>query len=141
MKIYADSSFFVSVYLRDSHSPEVFRRIRTDPEIWFTPFHRLEFAHALAQNVYRGSLSAADCDALHRSLERDCDAGVWNLTGIPQAAFDTGFALARKYVARLGTRTLDTLHVACALELKADRFWTFDLRQSKLARAAGLKTS
>jgi predicted nucleic acid-binding protein len=38
-------------------------------------------------------------------------------------------------------RTLDSLHVACALELKADRFWTFDERQAKLARARGLRTS
>ena len=35
--------------------------------------------------------------------------------------------------------TLDTLHVACALELGAERFWTFDARQAKLARAVGLK--
>ena len=38
------------------------------------------------------------------------------------------------------SRTLDTLHVACALELKAEHFWTFDERQAKLALAEGLKT-
>ena len=37
-------------------------------------------------------------------------------------------------------RTLDTLHVASALELKAEHFWTFDDRQAKLALAVGLKT-
>jgi predicted nucleic acid-binding protein len=31
--------------------------------------------------------------------------------------------------------------VACALELKAQRFWTFDQRQAKVAKAAGLKLS
>jgi predicted nucleic acid-binding protein len=36
-------------------------------------------------------------------------------------------------------RTLDSLHVASALELKADRFWTFDERQAKLAKVVGLK--
>ncbi len=34
--------------------------------------------------------------------------------------------------------TLDTLHVASALELGAERFWTFDEQQAKLAKAAGL---
>jgi predicted nucleic acid-binding protein len=34
-------------------------------------------------------------------------------------------------------RTLDTLQVAGALELKAERFWTFDGRQAKLAKAQG----
>jgi predicted nucleic acid-binding protein len=37
-------------------------------------------------------------------------------------------------------RTLDSLHVASALLLKAERFWTFDERQAKLAKAEGLKT-
>jgi predicted nucleic acid-binding protein len=47
--------------------------------------------------------------------------------------------IARVHVAHTGTRTLDTLHVAAALELKAERFWTFDDRQAKLAKAVGLK--
>jgi len=38
-------------------------------------------------------------------------------------------------------RTLDTLHVACARELNAEEFWTFDERQAKLANAQGMKTS
>jgi predicted nucleic acid-binding protein len=38
-------------------------------------------------------------------------------------------------------RTLDSLHVACALELKAERFWTFDDRQVRLAEAVGLDTT
>jgi len=40
----------------------------------------------------------------------------------------------------LGVRTLDSLHVACALEKKAKRFWTFDERHAKLAEAVGLST-
>ena len=35
--------------------------------------------------------------------------------------------------------TLDTLHVASALQLGAERFFTFDERQANLARAVGLK--
>jgi len=58
---------------------------------------------------------------------------------MPESAFDVCAGLARHHGARLGLRTLDTLHVASALELKAQRFWTFDERQAKLARAAGLK--
>ncbi|MGA2250711.1 hypothetical protein [Terracidiphilus sp.] len=41
----------------------------------------------------------------------------------------------------LGVRTLDSLHVACALELGARSFWTFDERQERLAIAAGLNTN
>ena len=49
--------------------------------------------------------------------------------------------LARRHGPTLGIRTLDSLHVACALELKAEKFWTFDERQARLAEAVGLDTN
>lgn len=58
---------------------------------------------------------------------------------MPEQAFDHCADLARRYGAKFGMRPLDSLHVACALELKAERFWTFDERQAKLAKAMGLK--
>ena len=58
----------------------------------------------------------------------------------PDATFVTCERLARRHVAKLGVRTLDSLHVAAALELQADRFWTFDQRQARLAEAEGLST-
>jgi predicted nucleic acid-binding protein len=58
--------------------------------------------------------------------------------GLPEDAWSVCSDLARRYGPTLGVRTLDSLHVACALELKADKFWTFDERQAKLAEAVGL---
>ena len=53
----------------------------------------------------------------------------------PSRAWETAIELARKHgPERLGVRTLDSLHVACALELKAERFWTFDERQARAGR-------
>ena len=40
---------------------------------------------------------------------------------------------------REGQRTIDLLHVAIALEAKATTFLSFDNRQRKLAKAAGLE--
>ena len=40
---------------------------------------------------------------------------------------------------KLGTRSLDILHVASALVLGSTSFVTFDRRQASLARASGLK--
>jgi predicted nucleic acid-binding protein len=51
------------------------------------------------------------------------------------------FDFARHCGPKLGLRTRDSLHVACALELKAGRFWTLDERQAKLAKAQGLKAA
>ena len=75
------------------------------------------------------------------AFERDRDAGLWLEAELPATAFEVCIEIARLYTPRLGTRTIDTLHVAAALELGAERFWTFDDRQKKLAKAAGLKTS
>lgn len=139
--VYADSSFFVSIYVPDRHSPEVERRLAASPELCFTPFHQIEFAHAVARMVFEGRVSRSSADAVGKDLSRDCAAGLWRLVDFPAGAFTRGAELARLHVPVLGTRTLDSLHVACALELKAERFWTFDERQKKLAKAAGLKTS
>jgi len=60
---------------------------------------------------------------------------------LPLSTYATSIRLARQHEPTLGVRTLDTLHVAAALELKATRFWTFDERQAKLAEAQGLATA
>jgi predicted nucleic acid-binding protein len=60
---------------------------------------------------------------------------------MPERTWDRCIELARRHVPALGVRTLDSLHVACAMELRAQRFWTFDDRQARLAEAVGLDTS
>jgi predicted nucleic acid-binding protein len=139
--VYADSSFLVSIYVTDIHTPEVSRRLSQHPRLWFTPFHEAEISHAIAQQVFQGRMAEAEAARAHKELSRDCAAGVWALAGFPEATFAKAATLARTHVAKLGTRTLDSLHVAAALELKAERFWTFDERQAKLAKAAGLKVT
>jgi predicted nucleic acid-binding protein len=60
---------------------------------------------------------------------------------MPARAWETAVSLARQYGSKFGVRTLDSLHVACALELKAERFWTFDERQARLAESVGLNSA
>jgi len=78
---------------------------------------------------------------MRAKLEEHKESGRWLLVPMPENAFTVCVTLALKHGATLGMRTLDSLHVACALELKADRFWTYDERQAKLAKALGLKTT
>ena len=49
--------------------------------------------------------------------------------------------MSRQTTARLGTRTVDLLHVAIALELNVDCFYSFDRQQRKLAQVFELKLS
>ena len=74
-------------------------------------------------------------------LVSDEAANLWREVPLPENAFELCANLARRYGPKLGIRTLDSLHVACALELRAERFWTFDERQGKLAKTVGLKIS
>lgn len=141
MIVYADSSFFVSLYIEDIHSKTAEEHLASGVRVWFTPLHYAECAHAVAQNVFYRHLSVVDAEQVYSHLEQDRTAGLWAETQLPDKAFDVCADLARRHGPALGVRTLDSLHVACALELKAERFWTFDERQAKLARAEGLKTN
>jgi predicted nucleic acid-binding protein len=133
-----DSSFLVSCYVDDSHSAEADRRMSLCSSIWITPLNLSEVAHAIHQYVFRGKLPHAEAQRAWLEFNRDCAANVWLLCHLPEDIWETSIKLAQLYGPTLGVRTLDSLHVACALELKAERFWTFDDRQARLAVAVGL---
>jgi predicted nucleic acid-binding protein len=141
LSVYGDSSFVVSLYLTDVHSPEARRRVQGAPPLILTLLHRAEWAHALAQHQFRGTLTAEAARRANSQLVSDEAASLWREAPLPENAFELCADLARRYGPKLGARTLDSLHVACALELNAKQFWTFDERQAKLAKATGLKTA
>jgi predicted nucleic acid-binding protein len=141
LKVYADSSFLVSLYLTDQLSADARKRVLTVPSLFRTPLHDAEWAHAIAQHVFRGSMSPSEARRVELQWEADKRAVPWVAAEISEAAFILCADLGRRQGPKLGVRTLDSLHVACALELKVEHFWTFDERQAKLARAEGLKTS
>jgi predicted nucleic acid-binding protein len=141
LSVYADSSFLVSTYVTDRHSHDARQALKNRPRLWLTPLHRAEWANAVAQHVFRKSLTNIQAKQTYGDFERDRNAGLWLEVELPLAVFDVCAELSRTYTPRLGTRTIDTLHVAAALELKAERFWTFDDRQKKLAKAVGLNPS
>ncbi len=141
MTVYADSSFLASSYLGDTHSVEADRRMSAAPGVLVTPLNRAEFANALYQQVFRGRFSAAEARLAWNHFERDFAKGIWIPVSLPEKIWETSIDLARRYGPTLGVRTLDSLHVACALELRAERFWSFDERLARLAEAVGLDTS
>ncbi|HEV7217962.1 MAG TPA: type II toxin-antitoxin system VapC family toxin [Terriglobales bacterium] len=141
MTVYADTSFLVSVYVEDRHSSMADRLLGSAPPIVITPLHLAEWADAVSQQVFRRQMSPQEATKVHQEFEKDIQSGLWIQAAMPDQAFDLCADLARRYGPKLGIRTLDSLHVACALELRAEQFWTFDERQAKLAKAAGLKTT
>jgi len=139
--IYADTSFFVSLFLPDRHTSEVERRLSSRPSLWMTPLHVAEWTHAIEQHVFRKAITRSEADRALQQFHEFRARHLWKEAALPDGVFTVCAQLGLRHVARIGVRTLDTLHVAAALELKAERFWTFDARQAKLAVAVGLKTN
>ena len=129
------------MYVQSQHSASADALLRQRPHIHVTPFLLAEWAHALAGQVFRGQMTASDAQRIDLAFENDRKGELWLGMAMPDRAFEICADLGRRYGAKLGVRALDSLHVACALELMAERFWTFDERQAKLAKAVGLKTS
>jgi predicted nucleic acid-binding protein len=136
--VYADTSFLIAVYLQDAHSREAYNRMATHPTLLITPFGRAEVANGIYRQVFLRRTPSVNANAAWQTFELDCSSGLLHTTELPEATWVAVIELARLYCPTLGVRTLDSLHVACALQLKAEKFWTFDERQAKLAEAVGL---
>jgi predicted nucleic acid-binding protein len=141
LNAYVDSSFLVSSYITDAHSPPVDQRMALGFSIWITPFNRAELANAIYQQVFLRRLTLVEAGKVWGEFQRDYASGLWTPVEFPHLSWETCASLALRYGPTLGVRTLDSLHVACALELRAQKFWTFDERQARLAEAVGLDTN
>ena len=140
MNIYLDTSFLVSLYGADANLESAIRVMQASGgNHLVTTFGRLEVVNAFALQVFRKEASAAQAQFSLEDFERDLRSGVLQLCPLPEQALDRARELSRQTTARLGTRTVDLLHVAAALEMGADRLYSFDKRQRALARAVHLK--
>lgn len=138
---YADSSFLVSLHRADTRHAEANSYLaKAAPALVFTPLHRIEVRNALRNAAANGEMSAADCRLAFRQIEEDLRDGVLVHTPVGWTdVFRRADELSEKHATTEGQRTIDLLHVALALESGAKTFLSFDQRQRKLAKAAGLK--
>lgn len=141
MTVYPDTSFLIANYLSDAHSTKVDERMAVRPNLFITPFGRAEFANAIHRQVFLRRVLENDVKRAWENFEFDCHSGPLQTVAFPETSWNVIVDLVRRFVPTLGVRTLDSLHVACALELRAEKFWTFDERQQKLAEAVGLDTT
>ena len=140
MSTYVDTSFLVSLYSLDANSPSAARVMQTSAgERFLTTFGELELANALELRVFRKEASATQARSSWKDFEQDLRDGIFQIRPLSDQVFERARQLVRANTARLGTRTADLLHVAAALELKADRLFSFDQQQRKLAREVRLK--
>ena len=139
MSVYADTSFLVSLYILDANSEAAAARMaRARLPVFMTQVGELELSNALSLRLFRKELVPSQVKAARALMAADLDQRVIQVAPLSGVMFERAKQISRKWTPRLGTRSLDVLHVASALLLKANAFYTFDRAQGKLAAAVGL---
>lgn len=140
MKVFADTSFLVSLYSPDVHSARAAAEIkRLTPVVLLTPLGELELANALELRIFRKEAAASTMRTVQAKFQEHVQTGFFSLQPMPLTTYERARRMARRHTAQLGVRTLDILHVACAVLMQAEKFLTFDERQRELAQREGLK--
>ena len=151
MRAYADSSFLVKLLSQEPDSPAVvaaYRRLDRPP-LFFLPLHALEVRNAIYQRGFfqrhtgsadeRTQISRQQTAALSKLEQMVERRGFLPVAAEWDAALDQSQELSDKHTAATGARAFDILHVAFALQLNCELFFTSDERQARLAKAEGLK--
>jgi antitoxin (DNA-binding transcriptional repressor) of toxin-antitoxin stability system/predicted nucleic acid-binding protein len=139
---YVDTSFLVSLYCPDINAGDAFQTMQaTSTGLWITPFVELEFVNALDLRVFRKEDAPSQSESAVALFEQDLRAGLFQLKPLPEYVFLRARQLSRRTTAKMGTRASEILHVAAALELGVNSFYTFDRQQAKLAQSVKLRTN
>lgn len=115
---------------------------RLQAPVWISQLGELEVRNTFQLAVFRGEIDTAS--ALHKKqlFAEDLAKGIFLIHAIPAThLYPKAIELAERHSATLGTRSLDLMHVAAALILKADLFLSFDERQRKAAKLEGLRVN
>ena len=139
MTAYADSSFISALYLLDPKSVSGAALMRKyAPGVLFSELGRVEVVNAIYQRVFRNEIEASAALLLVHALDSDIETRVLQLRTISESVYTRCLMLTKLWTPQFSTRASDVVHVATAMELKADTFLSFDKRQTELARAEGL---
>jgi predicted nucleic acid-binding protein len=140
-KTYIDPSALLKLYLNEPESRAMTAwRARARGPLSVTHHGRVELVNGIALAAHRRLIDERAFNAALAALDDDFEQGRYAQADLLwRAALQRAVDLSRNFSRTLGTRSLDVLHVASALELGFRTFISFDLRQQKLVRAVGLK--
>lgn len=139
--IYVDSSVLSALFLRDDNCERALRLVQECKEsLILNSLLELEIGNAIQLCLKSGRHGEAESIAAKNQFRLMQESGFFEK---PELAWERVFlrakGLSEAQTALSGTRSLDILHVASAMELAVRRFWTFDKRQGFLAEKVGLK--
>ena len=138
---YFDTSALRPLFIHEERSQRVSRYLRRHrAAIRITRFGYAELINSIACAVFREDISPAQFSAAVADMDVDLKAqGVTIVDLLWRGAMDRATQVSRKHTPELGSRMLDVLHVASALQLGVKTIITYDQRQMELARSAGLR--
>ena len=140
MVIYLDTSAFIKLYIREDGSEEVHSLVTSqDDPLPLWDILEAELTNALRLKVFWGDLEAEQSDYLLAKFRARKLKGQYYRPLLDQQDLMASFIDLTHKTVTLSCRTLDIFHVAAALMIGADLFVSFDDRQIKLAKQAGLK--
>jgi predicted nucleic acid-binding protein len=139
--VYVDASALRRLYVHDDKSKAFCSFCaRQRGSLPLTRHGRAEIVNSIYLAVFRRDIDRLAGDGAVADLDADLASGRLNLVDVPwRHTLDRAAELSVTHSASFGTRTLDVLHVASALALQCKTFVTYDDRQSRLAKAVGLK--
>ena len=138
--IYLDTSALVKLYVLEAGSEFVQSCLseQDDPlPVW--ELQEAELANALHLKVFRNEWTDAEAELQIEHFHSRKQRGLYVFPEIDRVELIREFHRLSRETPRTGCRTMDIFHVACALPIPSCRFLTFDGRQGKLARMAGLE--
>jgi len=138
---YFDTSALRPLFIHEERSQRVSRYLRRHrAAIRITRFGYAELINSIACAVFREDISPAQFSAAVADMDVDLKAQRVTIVDLLwRGAMDRATQVSRKHTPELGSRMLDVLHVASALELGVKTIITYDQRQIELARSAGLR--
>ncbi|MFC1495117.1 type II toxin-antitoxin system VapC family toxin [Thermodesulfobacteriota bacterium] len=139
--LYVDTSVIVKLYFKERYSSKVSEWIKTNNEaIPLTSMHELEFINAVNLKRFRNEITKDIAEFIFSNFKNHEEDGVYFRPSInwPEVYQNT-FDLSKEFTDKIGSRSLDIIHVAAALTLGADRFLTLDIRQEKLVSLTPMK--
>ena len=140
--IYLDTSAFLKLYVKEAGSDLVQDQVFSQDEalpLW--DLLHAELINAIRLKSFWGELDKDKGSILIGLIDRRLQTGQYFAPNIDRSDLHNRFRRLSEHTADLGCRTMDVLHVACALQLSSDRFISFDERQRNLARQAGLSVA
>lgn len=138
--LYLDTSALLKLYIREAGSEAVQARVAAQDlplPVW--EMQEAELVNALRLKAFWKEITPEQAEGQIKLFEDRKRRGLYVFPEIQRGALMQTFRRLSEETPRLGCRTMDIFHVACAVEIAATAFISFDERQRNLAAHAGLQ--